>query len=324
MQSVSFGDASSDYRNITCGVPQGSILGPLLFLLYINDMHNAVKFSTLHHFAYDTNLLYSNKDINVLRKNMNKDLKFIFEWLCANRLSLNASKTEFIIFRPPNLGFVDSITLSLNQTKIYESAKIKYLGIILDSRLSWKFHIFELRKKLNRAVGVLYRLSKLKCQKNILLSIYYALFHSHLSYGLCVWGHADERYTDRLELAKKRAVRVISGAEFLAPTKQLFSDLKLLNVDQLFSHQYACLMWDFKHNMLPKCFDHYFTSVQEVHSHYTRRAKNDMLVEVGFRTVHGKSQFKYFGPKIHNLINELNFFCEQKSKSFQPERLNCL
>ena len=85
---------------ITCGVPQGSILGPLLFLIYINDMHLAVKNSILHHFADDTNLLYSNKSIKVLRKKVNIDLECIHDWLCANRLSLNAGKTEFIIFRP--------------------------------------------------------------------------------------------------------------------------------------------------------------------------------------------------------------------------------
>ena len=81
IKKVTIGGASSSYRNITCGVPQGSILGPLLFLIYINDMHNAVKHSIVHHFADDTNLLCSDRNPALLRKKMNEDLKLLFEWL---------------------------------------------------------------------------------------------------------------------------------------------------------------------------------------------------------------------------------------------------
>ena len=101
VQSVNIHGNLSDKCNVSCGVPQGSILGPLLSLLYINDMHLCVKFSCLFHFADDTNLLLSSKSIKDLRKKMNSDLRLIFEWLCANRLSLNTDKTEFLIFRPP-------------------------------------------------------------------------------------------------------------------------------------------------------------------------------------------------------------------------------
>ena len=132
----------SSTLDITCGVPQGSILGPLLFLIYINDMHKAVKNYIIHHFVDDTNLLYSHKNPKILKKHMNEDLKLLFNWLCANRLSLNVSKTEVIIFRPPKAKLVDRVTLTLNRTKIFESTKIKYLGVIMDSKLSWKHHIF--------------------------------------------------------------------------------------------------------------------------------------------------------------------------------------
>ena len=83
------------------GVPQGSVLGPLLFLIYINDLHFAMKFSTIHHFADDTNLLIIDKTMKKKQKNINIDLKLLCKWLKANKISLNASKTELIIFRDP-------------------------------------------------------------------------------------------------------------------------------------------------------------------------------------------------------------------------------
>ena len=157
-QSVSLNGASSSSLPVTCGVPQGSILGPLLFLIYINDMNTAMEFSTTYHFADDTNLLYFHKSIDVLRKRLNKDLALLCNWLCANRLSLNAEKTEFIVFRPPSCKTFERVTLKLHHSKLFESSKIKYLGIILDNKLNWKAHTIELAKKLSRAVGLLYKI----------------------------------------------------------------------------------------------------------------------------------------------------------------------
>ena len=99
-------------------------------------MHKSVNKSTVFHFADDTNLLFSHKNPKELKKTMNKELKLLFEWLCANRLSLNVGKTEFIIFRPPKMSLKDRIVLTLNKSKIYESRKIKYLGLIINDRLS--------------------------------------------------------------------------------------------------------------------------------------------------------------------------------------------
>ena len=147
-------------------------------------MKNSVKHSTIHHFADDTNLLCSDKSENTLKRKMNEDLRLLFEWLCSNRLSLNVDKTEFIVFRPPRLKLVNRFTLKLNRTTLYESTKIKYLGLILDPCLSWKFHIYELRKKLSRAVGILYKMKKINCSKSVLLSLYHSIFNSHLCYGI--------------------------------------------------------------------------------------------------------------------------------------------
>ena len=181
-QFVTLGDSTSSQENITCGVPQGSVLGPLLFLIYINDMNTAVENSIIHHFADDTNLLCSGKKLKKLRKTMNKELSSLFEWLCANRLSLNVDKTEFIVFRPHKY-LKEKFTLKLHQSIIKESNKIKYLGVYLDKNLSWNFHITELCKKLSCAVGMLYKMKNM-CSTSTLRSIYVSIFHSHLSYAI--------------------------------------------------------------------------------------------------------------------------------------------
>ena len=157
----------------------------LIITIYINDMHQAITSSKMHNFADDTNILFRNENPKLIAKILNKELKFVFEWLCANRLSINVTKTEFIIFRPPRKPFNQRIVLKLNGIKIFESPKIKYLGVSLDPFLRWNHHINELSKKLNRAIGMLYKI-RYNCTKTVLRSLYFSLFHSHLSYGISV------------------------------------------------------------------------------------------------------------------------------------------
>ena len=134
---------------------------------------------------------------------MNRELDLLFEWLCTNRLSLNVGKTEFIIFRPPRMNLDNRIVLTLNHKKIFESRKIKYLGLLIDDRLTWKFHINELCKKLNRSVGMLYKIRHL-CPKAVLRSLYFSIFNSHLAYGLPVWGNSDKIYIDKINILQKK------------------------------------------------------------------------------------------------------------------------
>ena len=184
---------------ISCGVPQGSILGPLLFIIYINDMNKALENCLTHHFADDTNLLYAHKDPKILKNVVNKDLARLFQWLCANRLSLNVAKTEFLIFKLPRRPLPERIVLSLNNKKIFESYKMKYLGLILDSRLTFRAHINELSKKLSQSIGMLYKIRNLSSPP-ILLSLYHAIFSSHMIYGLPVWGNTIDKNFEIIEL----------------------------------------------------------------------------------------------------------------------------
>lgn len=280
-------------------------------------MKNAVKHSIVHHFADDTNLLCKDKCDKTLKRKLNEDLKLIYNWLCANRLSLNVDKTEFIVFRPPRKKLDNRFTLKLNQKTLFESAKIKYLGMILDQTLSWKHHIFELRKKLSRAIGILYKMKTCNCPQNILVSLYYSLFHSHMGYGICLYGLADQQYTSKIILLQKRAIRLITNSAFTAHTKPLFDDLKILNFSKTIEFQFSLLMWENDHGNLPKCFSEYFKKSSDVHKHCTRSSTENKLSQnmlVNTET-HGKRMFKFIGPRIFNNIVNLDFFKKCKSKS---------
>ena len=123
MQNVSLNGVSSENEPITCGVPQGSILGPLLFLIYIDDLRFSLNNCSVFHFADDINLLFSVKNPKLMSKVINHELKKLFEWLCSNRLSLNANKTEFVIFRPPRANLNERVTLRLNGVTILSLLK---------------------------------------------------------------------------------------------------------------------------------------------------------------------------------------------------------
>ena len=293
-QSVSLCDSVSNHESITHGVPQGSVLGPLLFLIYINDMHTSVKKSIIHHFADDTNLLCSGKNLKNLRKTMNKELSYLFEWLCANRLSLNTGKTEFIVFRRHKL-INEKFTLRINQTTIRESTKIKYLGVYLDKNLSWNFHITELCKKLSCAVGMLYKMKNL-CSTSTLKAIYHSLFHSHLSYGISVWGLAKTSLTHKVILLQKKAIHVVAKEDFLAHTDNIFNELKIIKCSDQYLLSLASLMWDYDHDEIPNSLKSWFKKPN--HSYFTRSVKQGKLKPCDYNTTKfGIHSFRYEGTQ---------------------------
>ena len=144
----SLNDINSSVLTLTHGVPQGSVLGALLFLIYINDLNHMIKHSSVHHFADDTNLLYSSSSLKLINKYIKHDLKLILHWLRANRISMNVDKTDIILFRSKNKKVEKKLNFHINGQKIIPATHTKYSGILLDQHLSWDQHLKMLKQKL--------------------------------------------------------------------------------------------------------------------------------------------------------------------------------
>lgn len=239
-QFVEISGYKSMIAEILFGVPQGSVLGPLLFLLYINDLHNSLRYSTPFLFADDTSLLNSGKNISSISKQVNTDLKLLVRWLNANKISLNASKTELILFRSKTRTVnISELKIKINGRRLYPTPSVKYLGIHLDEHLTWDKHINELSGKLRRANGALSKLRHLM-PRQIILNTYFAIFHSHLKYGCQVWGQSYG--VNRIFLLQKAALRIISFSQFQSPSTPLFKQANILKLGDIIDLLNICLV----------------------------------------------------------------------------------
>ena len=212
-QTTEIENIVSDRQEMLCGVPQGSVLGPLLFLIYVNDICNSSKILNFFLFADDTNLLYSDRNLMRLESILNDELDNISDWLIANKLTLNLKKSNFVIFHPSQRKIDYQPSIKLYDTNagcrvgLDQRNFVKYLGVLIDSNLTWKHHINHIAIKISNSIGIISRLRH-SVPFDILCTLYRSLILPYLSYGVIAWGRAAKIYINKLLILQKRALRL--------------------------------------------------------------------------------------------------------------------
>ena len=245
----------SEFKQIVCGVPQGSILGPLLFILYVNDITNTSNILDFILFADDTTILFSDKDLNNKSTIINRKLKKVSNWFKANKLSVNASKTNFMTLGTSQMTnkIKEEFNIILDNTELDKVTSTKFLGIIIDENLVWKNHIDCISRTISRNIGVINKL-KHYVPYRILHTLYCSLVLPFINYGILIWGKTSKCYLDKIAKLQKWAIRTITNSHYRCHTAPLFVKANLLNVRDIYTLELGVFMFRFDINDLPTAF----------------------------------------------------------------------
>ena len=298
-QYVNINGTNSDYMNVLCGVPQGSILGPILFILYINDMCNVSTLLKPILFADDTNLFYSGKDIKELCSVVSIELDKLCTWFQVNKLSLNTSKTNFMVFT--NKSCDDTYHVCMNGLLLSRVLVTKLLGVHMDSKLDWNDHINIVRNKIAKNVSVMNRVKHV-LTSSALYSLYCTLVMPYLTYCCEVWGNNYKTRIHSLFILQKRAIRICLNTDYKCHTKPLFYQLRSLNVFDTIDFNSLVFMYKAFHNLLPTSLLSYFKKVNDSHNHNTRN--NTLSFKVRYRRTSKKAlSICVKGTKMWNALS---------------------
>ena len=226
-------------------------------------------------FADDTNVLYANNNLKSFESVVNEELRKVCEWLNTNKLSLNTSKSNFVIFHPFQRKPDYNVTLKMydNDLKILTSLEqkhyVKYLDVLIDSHLSWRYHIDYISSKISKGVGIMARLSN-SVPTSTLLKINRSLIEPYIFYGLIAWGQAANSSLNKILILQKRALRLMYFSDRRAHAIPLFVRSSVLPLNMLYFKYSAILMHDITNNRAPSKISEFFVRSNMIHSHYTR------------------------------------------------------
>lgn len=298
-QRVKINGIMSDFGEVRTGVPQGTILGPLFFILYINDLLINLPEDIIISYADDTAVISTDKNWQLVASNMNNYLKIISEWLALNELSLNIDKTVFMTFG----NYCDSVPLHMNLNidghNINRVGTCKYLGIIFDYRMRWENHIQHIVNKTKYLIFLFYKFSKFMLTETLLM-IYYAFFHSIINYGIVAWGGCLPSHKLMLNKLQSKLLKIIFNNRFE-------TDRKPLNIDQLFA--------------LESLWYHYNELKNKYSNSNSVTRRGSVLLPLIFKTIGSRDSYIKAIHLFNNLPNELKTlscskYCKTKLKKW--------
>lgn len=281
-QRVKCGEIVSKERNNDVGVPQGSILGPLLFILYINDLELSIKCCNFHIFADDTILFIAGENLDQLIFALNEEMKSVEEWLKTNKLKINSKKTKLMIVSSSYKYLEDyrkGIKVKVENTEIELVDHHKYLGFVIDSQLTCKEHIDYIAKKIARKLGVLNR-----CGRYLSWSTKMTVFNSivlpHFYYSATIIYLASKSDVERLQKLQNWAMRIMLGCTRYTKIVDMLKTMQWLNVGDFAKLQSMIFVHKIKLKILPEYLQESLTTFEQTHHYETRNKQNFILPHI--------------------------------------------
>ena len=268
------GHFSSTILDIENGAPQGSILGPLLFLIYINDLPSCLKHSTPVFYADDSNLLISDTNCETLIRKGNEDLANVQNWLISNKLALNVGKTQAIIFRTPNTKIptnLSKLMLGVNQIKLVESTE--FLGVTITKSLSWKPHMMFIKSKIRRTLGACRKIRS-QIGQGASLKLYHSLIESHILYAITTWCFGNSTMQNSLQRTCDKFLKSTFSVYDPQTLREIMRTKGVMTIDQLLFFEIGKCMYKIHTATFPVCFQDYFTPITHTMTTRSRRIYN--------------------------------------------------
>ena len=295
-QFVKLGETVSSCLDIVFGVPQGSVLGPKLFILYINDMCNVSEKLKLILFADDTNIFCAGNNLHELQDMVSNEMGKLKSWFDKNKLSLNLSKTKVMLFSNSRINI--DFNINIDGISIERVNENKFLGVIIDENINWKTHIKNTLNKLSRSISILSK-AKHVLDRNSLRILYCSLVLPYLNYCSEVWGNTYKCSLNAITILQKRAIRIINNAGFRDHTNALFIKSKIIKFVDIVEYKTAQIMYKARNNQLPGNIQKLF---------FERDGRYNLRGEANLKTLRARTTMKSFcisirGVKLWNSLD---------------------
>ena len=319
-QYVDFKGCKSDKLVLRCGVPQGSVLGPLLFIIYTNDLSHVVNPSKPILFADDTTISYRHQDIYVLLGIVNADLQKACDWFRANKLSVNASKTHYMIFHSRFLNLPEGdFQIKMGDVTLERTDSVKFLGLYIDDKLEWHYHISHIKSKISQALYIL-NATKRYLPLQALKTLYYSLIYSHLNYGIVHWCNTFDYNLEKLKTLQNDALRAITKSKPRTTPHPLYKKAEILYFLDAQKVEILKLVYGFVNKDLPQPLRTMFKFNQNIHTYNTRQS-NDPHHDL-YKYCIVFDSFLHKGPELWSKIpNDIKNFKSKKGFAKKVKKL---